>query len=132
MVPHDASRRTDVLSNIAYRHLIDLMAVGILTNQPAQSHPGMTAPCLRSRASANASSRAGSIAWQVNSFVVIQNVFAVSEVKVVTRHWLLYWATQLGLRAQVLGDVSNDVLDRPDATAFTIARRVAALIDDGA
>jgi hypothetical protein len=45
----------------------------------------------------------------------------------------LYWATQLWLRAQVLCDVSDDVLDRPDATAFTvIARRVAALIDDGA
>jgi hypothetical protein len=46
---------------------------------------------------------------------------------------LCTWATQLWLRAQVLGDVLDDVLDRPDATTFTvIARRIAALIDHGA
>ena len=42
------------------------------TNHPVQFQPGMTAPCLRSRASASAVLASGGTARQVNAFVIIQ------------------------------------------------------------
>jgi hypothetical protein len=56
------------------------------TNQPVQFQPGIAAPCLRSRASATASVRAAALPGRSMPLWIIENLFAVGEMEIITRH----------------------------------------------
>ena len=77
-----------MLSDIRYRHFVDLVTVRIDDrDKPAAPIPSrhdgpvFEVTCQRQRIFAS-----GSIAWQINTFVIVQNLFAVTEVEVITRH----------------------------------------------
>ena len=77
-----------MLSDIRYRHFVDLVTMRIDDrDEPAapipsrHDRPVFEVTCQRQRIFAS-----GSIAWQINTFVIVQNLFAVTEVEVITRH----------------------------------------------
>jgi hypothetical protein len=75
-------------SNIGDRHLVDLVSVLVDDDdEPASPVPArhdravFEIACERQRVLAR-----GGIAGQLNTFVIIQNLFAVGEMEIVTRH----------------------------------------------
>ena len=86
--PNRPIREADMLSDIRYRHFVDLVTMRIDDrDEPAapipSRHDGPVFEVTRQRQRIFAS---GSIAWQINTFVIVQNLFAVTEVEVITRH----------------------------------------------
>ena len=80
--------KSGILSNIRYWYFVDLMAVCIHDgDEPSAPIPSrhdravFEATCQRYRILAS-----GSIACEINAFVIIQNLSSVGEVEVVTRH----------------------------------------------
>jgi len=77
-----------MLSDIRYRHFVDLVTMRIDDrDEPAapipsrHDRPVFEVACQRQRIFAS-----GCIACQINTFVIVQNLFAVTEVEVITRH----------------------------------------------
>ena len=77
-----------MLSDIRYRHFVDLVTMRIDDRyEPAAPIPsGHDRPVFEVACQRQGIFASGCIAWQINTFVIVQNLFAVTEVEVITRH----------------------------------------------